>query len=269
MTNSAPAQEKFGSPAVERALAVLHLLTDHSDGLGVSEMSRALGEAKSSLHAVLATLERRGFVIKHGQTKRYQLGPQVLVIGAAYTRQTNLLNAFQSVAADLGQRCGETVQLAVLHGRYILYIGKHEGRHHIRLAAEIGSQLPAHATALGKALLNGLTDAAIDQLYGNVALERLTERTIDTVADLKRELALVAERGYATDRGEVSPDLRCVAAPVRDASGAIVAAISVSVPITRMNDQREAELAYLVLDAAAVVSRRLGHAANTTNRATA
>ncbi len=260
MTNTSPAIQKPPSPAVDRALAILQLLAALQQGLGVSEISRVLGEAKSSLHAVLATLEQRGFVIKDSTTKRYQLGPQALVVGAAYGRQTNLLDAFEVVATDLVGRCGETVQLAMLHGRHILYVGKHDGTHHVRLAAQIGGQLPAHATALGKALLSGLSDAALEQLLADVTLERLTERTITALPELKRELAAVRAQGFAADHGEVSPELRCVGAPVHDATGAIIAAISVSVPITRIDDQRAAGLAQLVCDAARTIELRLGYA---------
>lgn len=260
MTNSRPAIQKPPSPAVDRALAILQLLAAHHRGLGVSEISRVLGEAKSSLHAVLTTLQQRGFVIKDGTTKRYQLGPQALVVGAAYGRQTHLLDAFDAVATELVRSCGETVQLAMLHGRHILYIGKHDGTHHVRLAAQIGGQLPAHATALGKALLSGLSDTALEQLLADVPLERLTERTITGLPQLRCELATVRAQGYAADNGEVSPELRCVSAPVRDAAGTIVAAISVSVPITRIDDQRAADLAQLVINGACAIERRLGYA---------
>lgn len=259
MTNNTTASHKPSSPAVDRALAILQLLAAHDRGLGVSEISRVLDEAKSSLHAVLTTLEQRGFVIKDPATKRYRLGPQALVVGAAYGRQTNLLDAFDAVAVDLVRRCGETVQLAMLPGRHILYIGKHEGTHHVRLAAQIGGQLPAHATALGKALLSDLPDSVLDQRFADVTLERLTERTITTLPELKRELATVRARGYATDNGEVSPELRCVGVPVRDASGVVVAALSLSVPITRIDDQRAADLAQLLCDAARAMERRLGY----------
>ena len=259
MTNNTSASPRPSSPAVDRALAILQLLAAHDRGLGVSEISRVLDEAKSSLHAVLTTLEQRGFVIKDATTKRYRLGPQALVVGAAYGRQTNLLDAFDAVAVDLVRRCGETVQLAMLHGRHILYIGKHEGTHHVRLAAQIGGQLPAHATALGKALLSNLPDTVLDQRFADVTLERLTERTIGTLPELKQELAKVRAQGYATDNGEVSPELRCVSAPVHDINGAIVAALSLSVPITRIDDQRAADLAQLVCDAARAMERRLGY----------
>jgi len=258
--NPSPSKRRI-SPSVDRALSVLLLLADHPDGMGVSEISRRLGVAKSSLHVVLSTMEQRGFIVKDPGTKRYTLGPQLLVLGSAYARQINLLTDFQPLAAKLAEDCGETVQLAILRGRNILYLGKQEGTQPVRLACQVGGQLPAHATALGKSLLAGLPEEAVDELYAGVSLEKRTSQTIDNLDDLKRDLAAVRARGYAVDRGETLEDLRCVAAPVYDAQGSVVAAVSVSVPITRMDDERESRLAQKVTGLAQELSRRLGYAA--------
>ncbi len=247
------------SPSVDRALSVLMLLADHPDGMGVSELARMLGVAKSSLYVVLTTLEQREFIVKDTLTKRYTLGPQLLVLGLAYIQRINLLKEFQTLAARVAHECGETVQLAILRGRNVLYIGKQDGTQPVRLASEVGSELPAHTTALGKCLLAGLSDATLDELYNGVRLEKRTVNSIDNLADLKREIAEVRLRGYAVDRGETADDLRCVGAPIYDAHGTVVAAVSISVPITRMNDEREKELAQRVRALAQELSRRLGY----------
>ncbi len=253
------AMNKPISPSVDRALSVLTLLADHPDGMGVSELARTLKAAKSSLYVVLTTMEQRDFIVKDPVTKRYSLGPQLLVLGLAYVQRINLLKEFQVLAAEVARECGETVQLAILRGRNVLYIGKQDGTQPVRLASEVGSELPAHTTALGKSLLAGLSDAAIDELYEGVTLEKRTPQTIGNLADLKREIAEVRVRGYAVDRGETLEDLRCVGAPVCDAHGTVVAAVSISVPITRMDDEREKELAQRVCILAQELSRRLGY----------
>lgn len=250
---------KPASPAVDRALALLQLLSERPDGMGVSELSQLLAEAKSSLHAVLHTMVARGFVVKDPVTKAYQLGPQVLIVGAAYARQASLVREFQRVAADLAVRCGETVQLALLQGHEIVYIARQAGPQRVQLAAEIGNRLPAHATALGKALLSGLTDEELDQLYTGVALVPLTPATITQLDDLKMEVAAVRAQGYALDHGETSSDLRCCGAPIYGANNTVVAALSMSVPITRLDAGREAVLAQEVHMAGLEISRRLGY----------
>ena len=248
------------SSSVDRALSVLQLLADNPDGMGLSELSRKLNVAKSSLYVVLSTMEQRDFVVKDPLTKRYTLGPQLAVLGLAYIQRTNLLSEFQKLAAKVARECGETVQLAILRGRNILYIGKQEGTQPVRLASEVGTQLPAHTTALGKSLLAGLSDADVDELYAGVTLEKRTLRTIDNLEALKRELVQVRARGYAVDRGETLEDLCCVGAPVYDAHGTVVAAVSISVPVIRMDDKREVELAHKVCELARTLSRRLGYA---------
>jgi len=248
------------SPSVDRALAALECLAEHRDGLAMSELGRRLGVAKSSLHAILATMRARGFVDRDPVTKRYTLGARCLLVGAAFARHDNLLSAFQDLARSLAARTGETVQLAVLRGRHACYVGKQDGTHQVRLASTVGSQLPAHATALGKALLSDLPEADLDALFAGVALEPVTAQTITSLARLKRELARVRADGYAVDRGETLPEVRCVAAPVRGGDGTVAAAISVSVPVFRIDDRREAELAREIRACAAGLSLRLGHA---------
>jgi DNA-binding IclR family transcriptional regulator len=246
------------SPAVQRALAVLELLARNGSGLTLSELGRALGQAKSSLHAVLATLEDAGFVVRDTVSKRYTLGPQVLALSAAYARQSDLLRSFYETASPLARELGETVQMAVLQGRHVLYVAKQEGTQWVRLASEVGTLLPAHATALGKCLLAGLTAAELDRLFAGVELERLTERTITTLEALEAELERVRASGYAIDRGETLADVNCFGAPIRDAAGSVVAAISISVPVSRVTPERTGELIDAARRAAHTLSRRLG-----------
>lgn len=246
------------SPAVDRALGVLTLLADHPEGLGLAEISRALDEAKSSLFTVLTTMEARGFVIKAPATKKYLLGPEVWHVGAAYAGNISVLSIFQMLAPDLVKETGETMQIAVLQGRFILYIGKQDGTQAVRLATRVGERLPAHCAGLGKALLSQFADEELDELYKGVQLERFTAHTITDIELLKQEMACTRRRGYAVDRQEVSLDLRCVAACVFDAAGATVAAVSISVPIMRMTDERESELGRRIQSFARQLSWRLG-----------
>ncbi|MFN3336577.1 MAG: IclR family transcriptional regulator [Thermomicrobium sp.] len=247
------------SPAVWRAVASLNALARASDGMTLSELARAIGEAKSTLHAVLITLVEAGLLVREEATKRYRLGPHVLVLAGAYARQSDLLRAFTEVARPLARELGETVQLAVLQGREVLYIGKQEGTQWVRLASEVGTRLPAHATSLGKCLLAWLPEEELERLLAEGPFVALTPRTITDPVVLRAELARVREQGYAVDRGETLSDVWCFGAPVRDASGAVIAALSISVPVTRITAQRSEELIAAAQRAAEQVSRRLGH----------
>ncbi len=254
-----PRNRQQASPAVARALATLEALAHTPDGMTLAELSRTLGEAKSSLLNVLRTLEDGGFVSRNPETKRYHLGPQLLVLSAAYARQSSLLREFYALAPDIARELGETVQLAVLRGRFVLYVAKQEGTQWVRLASEVGTLLPAHATSLGKCLLAWLDEAALDALLAGIKLEQLTPYTITDLAQLKTELATVRARGYAVDRGETLEEVRCVGAPIHDASGRVVAAMSISVPSSRFDGQREQELIEAIRAAAATLSAHLGY----------
>ncbi|GAC1358051.1 MAG: IclR family transcriptional regulator [Herpetosiphon sp.] len=250
---------KPASPAVDRALSTLRVLADAPEGLSLSALSRELDEAKSSLHAVLDTMQRHNFVVKDPQTKTYKLGVQVLAIGSAYSRHTNLLHEFQTIARELAMRTGETVQLATLQGRSILYLAKQEGPRRLSLAAPVGGQLPAHATALGKVLLSGLDEAVFDGLFAGVELERFTAHTIGEIQALKAEVWRVRAAGFARDDGEVSHQLGCLAAPVRDEAGQVVAAVSLTSVLQASHDQDEDFMQRQICDAAYELSRRLGY----------
>src|SRR5690606_10655846 len=109
----------------------------------------------------------------------------------------------------------ETVQLSILDGTHNVYVAKFEAEHHLMLVSQVGSRLPAHATGLGKALLSGLDESELEQLYNRTNLERFTSRTITSLTELSAELELVRRRGYATDNGEYTIGVYCVAVPVR------------------------------------------------------
>jgi len=247
------------SPAVQRAIAVLDALARSGDGLTLSALARATSEPKSTLHAVLATLVEAGLLVRDEATKRYRLGPHILTLAGAYARQSDVLRAFGEVARPLARELGETVQLAILQGREVLYIGKQEGTQRVRLASEVGTRLPAHATSLGKCLLAFLPPDELENLLAQGPLVALTPRTITDPDVLRDELARVRERGYAIDRGETLPDVWCFGAPVRDAQGTVVAALSISVPVTRITPERSEELVAAARRAAAELSRRLGY----------
>ena len=247
------------SPAVSRAVAALNALARASDGLTLSELARETGEPKSTLHGILATLVEAGLLVRDGATKRYRLGPHLLALAGAYARQSDLLRAFGEVARPLARELGETIQLAILQGRDVLYIGKQEGTQWVRLASEVGTRLPAHATSLGKCLLAWLPPEELERLLAAGPLVALTPRTITDPDILRAELAQVRARGYAIDRGETLPDLWCFGAPVRDAQGAVVAALSISVPVTRIASERIDELIAAARRAATELSLRLGY----------
>lgn len=186
---------------------------------------------------------------------------RALHLGNAYSARFDLLGAANSVARALMERSGETVCVAVREGADVLYLAKVEGRDTPRLPSSIGRRLPAHVTGLGKALLASLPEDELRRIYPDPErLPALTERSIRTLDALERELAQVRERGgIAFEEEESSVGTRCIAAPVRDAFGAVAAAISVSVPVARWGQEPLEHWVGLTREGAADLSQELGY----------
>lgn len=245
-------------PALERGLLLLRLLGQASTPLTLSELSDAIGVSRSTVHSLLATLQRHGMIEKDSRHKTYRLGLATFELGSAYLNQVSLVSAFNEVAPQLVARCRETVKLAVLDGREVVYLGKQEGLYSVRLVARVGSRMPAHATAVGKLLLAQHGDQALEQFYAGYDWPVRSPNTIHSLDGLLTELTAVRACGYALDREESSLGLQCVAAPIRDHSGDVIAATSIGVPNDRLVDNRMAELTALALEYAQQISQMLG-----------
>lgn len=251
-------RSSYAAPAVEAALSILETLgTVHE--MGVTELARKLGLGKSSAYRLLATLARRGYVEKNPQSDRYRLTYRLFAVGSPAADRFGLRETAHPVMERLATETGETVNVGVLDGTRVVNLHKVESRHLLRMHMEVGGGVPAHATALGKVLLTALTQAEIAERLGGRRLERLTHRTIADRAALWRVLARVREQGFALDDEECSLGLRCVAAPILDHRGSVVAALSISGPSQRLPHQVLGRLVERVRAAAREVSHRLGH----------
>lgn len=252
-----PPRPPYAAPAVEAALSILETLgTVHS--LGVTELARKLGLGKSSAYRLLATLVRCGYVEKNPQDDRYQLTYRLFAVGSPAADRLGLREAAHPIMERLAAETGETVNLGVLDGTRVVNLHKVESRHLLRMHMEVGGAVPAHATALGKVLLAALEPSKLSERLGGQRLARLTRRTIGDRATLRRMLARIRQQGFAIDDEECSLGLRCVAAPIRNHRGAVVAALSISGPCQRLPGQILSRLIENVQAAAQEVSQRLG-----------
>ena len=240
--------------SAERTLDLLEFFADHvGSPQSLSDITRALGIPKSSAFGLIKTLENRGYVYEYrGQ---YSLGQQVFVLGMAYLHHNDLAERAQPVIQDLNMRSGETVHFAVLDGAEVLYLSIKESPHPFRVVSQVGMRIPAHVTAVGKALLAERATEDLLSLYEGIGFVALTPASITSRGVLFDELERVRAQGYAFDDEESNLGVQCVAAPVRDATGAAVAAISITAPTVRMERERFVKL---VLDGAGEISRRLG-----------
>jgi DNA-binding IclR family transcriptional regulator len=254
------AAERGAVKSLTRGLDILETLSVHPDGLTLSEICRTLTLPKSSTHALLHGLLDRNYLMSGRRERTYRLGPRLFQLGNAYVHGIDLVAEGQETVSAVSRRCDETVHLATLDGRDVLYVAKEEGTSYVRMVSALGKRVPAHGTGIGKVLLSALSDEELADLYPpGQPPEALTANTIASLPALKAELARTRERGYALDNEESTAGLRCVAAPIYDAAGNTVAAMSISVPVSRWTPARQDELLALALAGARNLSQRLGH----------
>ena len=230
------ASRSAGVPAVkssERTIDVLEYLAASADQPTLTELARALEVPKSSLHKLLATLENRGWVETDAPSRtRYRLGLRALLVGTRYLERDRIVQAFEPVLADLSERYQEAVHLGRLDGADVVYLAKKESTHPFRMYSAVGRRLPAHATAMGKAILATKPWDEVDALLPD-PLPALTPSTITDRDALRRELVEVSARGYAVDDEESAEMLRAIAIPLV-LDGGSTNAISISAPIMRL-----------------------------------
>jgi DNA-binding IclR family transcriptional regulator len=247
------------TPAVLRTLDILELFLDDPAPLSAPDVVRKTGLPRTSVHELLATLVSREYLQKDEITGTFRLGVRLLQLGNAYSARFDMLAAANDVARQLAARSGETVSVALLEGGDVFYLAKIESRDTLRLPSSIGQRLPANVTGLGKALLAYASPQSLSTRFPEPDnLPRMTPRSIGTLAELEPELERIRERGVAFENEESTPNIRCAAAPVRDSSGAVVAAISVSLPVSRWDQHPEEHWVGLVRDGAAQFSSLLG-----------
>jgi DNA-binding IclR family transcriptional regulator len=221
---------KYWVPALEKADDILALLSKEPEKHKLIDLSKLLGINKSSMFSLLATMETLQWVRKSA-ADTYSLGPALSAYAASYVRRFDLYESFQHEAAAVRDRLQETIQLAKRSDDHILYLGKVEAQTPVRLLSEPGMRLPAHATALGKALLAWLPEEEWLKLYPQPELPQLSPHTIGSRSRLLDELRRVRERGYAIDDQEAVMGFKCVAAPVFNRAGEASAAVSCSMPL--------------------------------------
>ena len=275
-TSSKPKSE-YAIQTVSNALRMLEVFHDETE-MGVSDLARRLGLHKNNAFRLLATLELAGYIQQTPATELYHLGPRCLELGHAFARSHTLMSQARPILERLAREAGETAHLGVLSGREVVHLDGVLPEQLVLTGLRVGNRVDAHATALGKTLLAGeianrslgLAPRSADgdqasapgSLEGELAEAALTRYTDTTLADptkLVEELHAIQLQGYATDLEEYAPGLRCVAAPVRDATARVIGALSLSGPAMRLDeDHLHGAASEAVTAAAAALSAELG-----------
>jgi DNA-binding IclR family transcriptional regulator len=245
--------------SAKRTVDILALMTSRETRMTFTDISVALDLPRSSLHGLLVTLVESGWVAYDAGSRTYRLGIRALEAGNAYLRTDDLPSRARPFMERIRDALDETVQLSVLDGRFNVYVAKFDGQQALVLASEVGRRLPAHATGVGKVLLASLDRATLDRLLSNVKLERYTKNTPTDKETLYRRLQTIRDVGYGTDEEEYTIGVRCVAVPIRDQRGQVIAAMSVSVPVIRFDEDISVRALALLMTGASELSAALGY----------
>ena len=245
--------------SVRTAARALKEFTVADAELGVTDVARRLGITKSTAHRVLATLAAERLLEQNPVTGRYRPALALYEIGTTVTEHVDLHQAALPVLTTLRHRTGDLVHVAVLDGLEVVYVERLESHHMMPIFRRVGHRLPAHSTSSGKVLLAALPRDELTRRLDGAQLEARTARTFVDAGRLLRELDAVARRGWAINREESQLGIVSVGAPVRGADGTVIAAVSVVGALPRMQGTTLNQCAQLVVEAADVVSARLGH----------
>src|SRR2546427_417836 len=219
--------------SVRAAARLLCTFTASDRELGVSELSRRLGLSKSTVHRLLTTLAAEHLIEPNPLTGRYRLGIKLYELGTVVSTHVELHEAVAMYIDELRARTGETVHVGILDGSEVVYVERRESLRTLRHMVDLGHRNFASCTACGKALLAHLPEAELDRVL-SAPLPARTPNSITEPAQLRDELSLVRQRGYAENVTESAPDTASVGAPIFDDGGRAVAAISVAGPASRM-----------------------------------
>ena len=243
--------------SVDRAISILQVLARHG-AAHVSEIAGELGVHKSTVFRLLATLEARGLVEQNAERGRYRLGHGVVQLAAGATKKHDLPVLSRPVCRELAQTVGETVNVVIHDGHEVISIDQVIGSATVTIINWVGQRTPMHATSAGKLFLACMPPEQAGAILAG-GLPKYTRHTIVDPAALKEHLALARQRGYACTMEEHETGLASVAAPIRSLDGQVVAAVTVSGPTFRLNQDTIPDVAAHVLAAAAEISQRNGY----------
>ncbi len=252
---------KVTTTSVERALDILEFVARAERGQTNSDISRRLDIPKSSASYLLRTLESRGYLRRDDESGRYRIGIKVIGLGQSAIQGLDIRRVAEPILRELVEETGLTGHLAILdHGRAV-YIDRAEKPGFLLINTWVGRELTVHSTGVGKVLVMDLPLAELDAILERDGLPQKTPKTITTRAAMLDELERVRKQGYAVDDEENNLGVRCVAVPIYDQSGRVLAAFGLSGPTSHARPESVSPVSELMRTAASRVSRQLGYAA--------
>ncbi|HZG73457.1 MAG TPA: IclR family transcriptional regulator [Chondromyces sp.] len=248
--------------SVERAADILELfLTSSSLELSVKEISQELGLSKSTIHGLIKTLEHKGYLQQDPRDLKYRLGMKLFELGNKVGNNLEIGKVARPIIEKLVEELKETVHMVILQRDEVIYIEKVEGPHALRIYSEVGKRAPIHCTGVGKAILAFQNEDEIERMLSKTNLEAFTEKTLTNKEEIKEQLKVIRERGYSIDDEEIELGLKCIAAPIFNHQGKVVASVSCAAPAMRLDEKRLSEVIEGIKRAADEISHHMGYRA--------
>jgi DNA-binding IclR family transcriptional regulator len=245
--------------SLHRAFDILEAIGNSSNPINIKKIAEVTGLPKSTVYRLLDNLENRNYIFCDGNGN-YRLGYQLLMMSQWAARDFEIKHLARNFLESLNEFTKETVHLAILQNRKVLYVDTVESQHALRLVAKLGTTNSVHCTALGKVLLINYSDAEITSILEEQGMGKRTENTLVTPEEYIKEMQAVRKLGYALDRQECEMEGRCIGAPIYDNTGKVVAAVSISGLATRFSlDFIEKEVISQLLESTRCISRVLGY----------
>jgi len=244
---------------IDRSVAILDCFTLEKPAMGVREVARRTNLSPSTVGRMMAYMRDIGILSQDPETQSYMMGSKVLAWAGIYTVTSDVRAVALPVMVHLQEETRETISLYVLEGNDRVCIERFESPETVRIVARVGRRIPLYAGSAGKVFLAFMPQARREELLADMKLEPMTERTITDKDELRENLGRIREQGYAISRGEWIIDASGTAAPIFDARGNIIAAISISGPAQRFTDEKMREMSEILLRATEDVSYELGY----------
>lgn len=243
--------------SVKNALRILNSFSIETPEKRVSELAFELGIGKSTVSRLLSTLASEGYVMKEGDNQKYRLGLQILALNSIVTSQLEINHAALPVLKELVRDTGEAALISILEDK-VVYIEQMEGSHPDPVLTYVGGRNPVHCTSEGKLLLAFHEAANIKRILAN-GLTAYTPKTVTDPRILRKQLADIRENGFCYCESEYMEDIVSYAAPIKDYSKGVVAALTLVVPVQRLQHQPLINVQKKVMKAATEISKNLGY----------
>jgi DNA-binding IclR family transcriptional regulator len=259
--DSKPGKAKEGPQRLSSVATAIELLKAFSEDeveIGISTLAKRLGVAKSTAHRLATTLMSENMLEQDRATGKYRLGIALFRLGTLVRRRMNVSEVARPHLFSLREKTNETVHLAILDGSDIMYVYFLESTQAVRMRSDLGLRKPAHCTAEGQAILAFSPPDVVDAVLA-AGLHARTPQTITAPDKLLKALDGVRQRGCAIEDEESEVGVRCVAAPVRNDAGEVVAAVGVAGPVSRLSKKALSAFMPHVIATAEAISVRLGH----------